>query len=124
MSDARAETLALLRSIDQSLRILAKREPAAASGPRLDLDGPYGNPTIKAKDPRDWGGDPMTGRKFSECPPEYLDLLADRYDYFATKAEEPQKQKYAELDAARARGWAARLRSGWATPAAAAQGEW
>ncbi len=99
-------------------------------------NGPHGDPIVKAKDPRDWTGDPMKGRKFSECPPTYLELLADRYDYFMERAEAAKKDadddeqlqkaekdaKYAKLDAARARGWAARLRAGWTAPAPAAQG--
>src|SRR4051812_5509778 len=63
--------------------------PAKAEATLNDrvCDGQHGDPLIKAKDPRDWAGDSMKGRKFSECPPEYLDLLAARYDYFAEKAE-------------------------------------
>jgi hypothetical protein len=66
----------------------------------------------------------MTGRAFSECPPEYLDMVADRLDYFSSQLgdsdDEKKKRKYNTLDAARARGWAARLRSGWTPPAPAA----
>ena len=112
--------IALLESIDHSLRILAKREPDQPRG--IDLDGPYGNPVIKAKDPRDWHGEPMKGRRMSECPPEYLDLLAERFDYFASKEEDTKKQAFNVKDAQRARGWAARLRAGW-TPAETAQKE-
>jgi hypothetical protein len=111
-----ADVLALLRSIDDSLRLLAKREPATPQR-GVDLDGPYGNPQVRQKDPRDWHGDPMKGRRFSACPPEYLDLIAERFDYFASREEDLKKQKYALLDAQRARGWAARLRSGWSAPA-------
>lgn len=60
----------------------------------------------------------MTGRTFSECPPEYLDLLADRFDYFAGKEPDEKKAGYNRLDARRARAWAARLRSGWNRPTA------
>ncbi len=95
---------------------LAGGAPATASSPRVDIDSAHGNPLIKAKDPRDWSGPPMTGKRFSECPPEYLDLLAERLDYFAGKEPDAKKANYNRLDAARARGWAARLRSGW-TPA-------
>jgi hypothetical protein len=55
----------------------------------------------------------MNGRHLSECPPEYLDLLASRYDYFAGKEEDEKKKRYAVIDAAKARAWAARLRSGY-----------
>src|SRR5260370_42199599 len=52
-----------------------------------DLDGPYGNPVIKAADPRDWIGPSMKGKTLSECSPEYPFLLASRYDYFAEKTD-------------------------------------
>jgi hypothetical protein len=92
----------------------------------VDLDGKYGDPVVKAKDPRDWAGPSMIGRKFSECPAEYLELLADRYVYFAEKNDENDektdkgvpKSKYALADAARCRGWAARIRSGAHVPPA------
>lgn len=119
------EMIALLKSIDASLKALVARQGAlqTASGAAgavasdRDLDGPYGNPEIKARDPRDWTGEPMMGKKFSECPPEYLDLLAERYDYFAEKnasgtEDEQKKARYQRLDAARARGWASRIRAG------------
>jgi hypothetical protein len=122
-TDPRLETLRLLASIDATLRamllVLSERrpEPVGQSAPQVTLDGPHGDPICKAKSPRDWAGDDMTGRHFSECPPDYLDLLAERYDYFAGKEEDATKKRYNLLDAARARGWAARMRSGWTAPA-------
>jgi hypothetical protein len=128
------DTLAVLKSIDLSLRtlVLIAQEKAtnphagpSAPAPRqtvasdTDLDGQYGNPVVKAKSPRDWTGEPMLGRKFSECPPEYLELVAERLDYFAEQSEAKNelasngkpKAYYSRLDAARARGWAARIRN-------------
>lgn len=126
------EELTLLKSIDVTLKhLLALAEARgrkSAAGPSIaddrDLDGQWGNPRIVAADPRDWAGDSMKGRTFSECPPAYLDLLAERFDYFAQKAEEEGKTTsagkpvapYNRKDAARARGWAARLRAGWSAP--------
>lgn len=112
--DPRVETLTLLRSIDASLKALLHRAPAAAatSGERVDLDGPHGDPIVRAKDPRDWTGEPMKGRNFSQCPADYLDMIAERFDYFASKEEDPKKAKYNRLDAGRARGWAQRVRNG------------
>ena len=84
-----------------------------------DLDGPYGDPEVKAKSPRDWTGPSMTGKHFSECPAEYLDLVADRLLYFAaqnaadTDPEAQKKARYNRLDAGRAKGWAARIRAGY-----------
>lgn len=135
----------VLKSIDARLATLnahfgAGVRPAgsqASAGPTVasdgELDSQYGNPEVKAKDPRDWTGDSMKGRRFSECPPSYLDLVADRLVYFAEQAEEhmvdqqtpeteradlKKKAHYNRKDAARARGWAARLRNGWTPPAA------
>lgn len=118
LEELRAQT-ALLR------QILAALTPTAEKVPDRLLDGQYGDPVIKAKDPRDWTGEPMTGKRFSECPPDYLDLLAERYDFFASKEEDAKKQAYNLKDAQRARGWAARLRAGWkpAEPATTSAGE-
>lgn len=120
---------ALLKGIDASQKaILAElrkgaRKQTASAAPTVasdaDLDGPHGDPVVRMKDPRDWSGASMKGRRFSECPAEYLDLVASRFDYFAEQAEAtnemyegkpvaPRKRK----DAARARGWAARVRAG------------
>lgn len=112
-TDPRVETLNLLRSIDNSLKSLLALQGGIRQTERVDLDGQHGNPEIKAKDPRDWTGDSMKGRRFSECPPEYLDLLAERYDYFAQQEQDEKKAKYNRLDAARARGWAQRIRGGF-----------
>lgn len=121
-TDPRVETIRLLTSIDASLKKIAgcvdRVSSLAATSINATVDdsvcdGPYGNPVIKAKPPRDWTGEDMTGRHFSDCPPEYLDLLAERFDYFASKETDPKKQKYNLLDARRARGWAARLRNGY-----------
>ena len=117
-NDPRVLVLAEMRKQTALLeRILAALGTAAPAANDAVCNGPHGDPVVKAKDPRDWTGPPMKGRKFSECPPEYLDLLADRYDYFATKDDADEKAvKYAKLDAARARAWAARLRVGWTGP--------
>lgn len=117
--------LELLASIDASLKQLLARASTGggASGPVAndrDLDSQYGNPEVRMKDPRDWTGPTMRGRKFSECPPDYLDMIADRFDYFAAKADEAGEKlengqpasKYKRVDAARARGWAKRIREG------------
>lgn len=130
------EVLALLRSIDASLKALVARQAPATAAPAAgagiasdrDLDGPYGDPEVKMRDPKEWTGETMVGRKFSECPAEYLDLCADRLDYFVGKnsagtEDEQKKARYQKLDAARARGWAARIRAGKvAAPKAGAPG--
>ncbi len=79
-----------------------------------DLDGERGNPTVRLV-PRDWDGDvDCKGKHYSECPPAFLDMLADMLQHFGENPKQG-KEQYAQndlRDAARARGWAARLRRG------------
>lgn len=117
--DPRVETIGLLKSIDATMKAILlvlsegrNGQSSAGIASDADLDGQHGDPVIKAKDPRDWSGPSMVGRRFSQCPAEYLDLLADRYDYFASKETDPKKARYNALDAGRARGWARRVREG------------
>lgn len=126
-------TVQLLTSIDATLKALVNalsqkntfvgQGPAPATmAPTVDLDGKWGDPVIKSKPPRDWVGPDMMGKRMSECPPAYLDMVADRCEYFARKNDEvgakdekngKPKSDYDRRDAAKARAWAARLRSGW-----------
>lgn len=100
----------------------------SSSGPRgdapsiatdHDLDGEHGDPMIKYDPkPKYWSGDSFVGYRFSETSPEYLDATAKYLDacaYMFAKDPDEKKQKsatYKAKDAARARGWAARLRQG------------
>lgn len=83
-----------------------------------DLDGKYGNPTVR-KDPKRWlddGGESFVGMPYSHCPPEYLEVLASLLDWKAGRDDEKGTEegkkyaRFARIDAARARGWAARIR--------------
>jgi hypothetical protein len=67
---ATEESLALLRSIDATLKALLElsRQRVTKAGGNgaggkvaadRDLDGKYGDPVVKAKDPRDWNGPTM-----------------------------------------------------------------
>jgi hypothetical protein len=84
-----------------------------------DLDGQYGNPEIR-KDPPRWSGESYVGCRYSEAPPEYLETLAGFLMWKAGKDDEKDerdskgnpKSKWSRLDAARARGWAQRIRGG------------
>lgn len=120
------DALIVLRSIDTTLKALlalAQRRATAAKTHTVasdrDLDSKYGDPEVKFN-PRDWTGPSMKQRHLSQCPPEFLDMLAETFEYFATQAdandEKTDKGKpiadYKRQDAARARGWAARIRSG------------
>lgn len=115
------EAIDLLRSIDASLKQLLKHFAAAA--PKVvasdrELDGQHGDPVLRFT-VRDWTGPTYKGRRFSECPADLLDMIAASLDYFAMKAEESGEQyrgksvaPYKRADAARARGWARRIREG------------
>lgn len=136
------EAIVLLRSIDSSMKELlqiakAKRtggtSPSASIASDRDLDSQWGDPQVKFN-PRDWNGEDCKGLKFSRCPPDFLDMLAETFDYFAGKAEAADEKTdkgkpvapYKRADAARARGWAARIRAGKVaqTPNGATDGEW
>lgn len=83
-----------------------------------DLDGQHGDPTIKF-DPsaKYWNATSYEGYHFSETEPDYLDAMAKYLDacaYMAEKDSDERKRKsaiYKRKDAARARGWAQRLRA-------------
>lgn len=84
--------------------------PAAADS---DLDGQYGNEPVY-KDPPRWKGQSYKGVRLSECPSDYLDVLAEFHEW---KAANPLPGKegntaYSTRDAARCREWAARARDG------------
>jgi hypothetical protein len=119
---AATEAIELLRSIDASLKQLVRQltasQPKAVASDR-DLDGPYGNPIVKFM-PRDWTGPTYKGQPMSACPAPLLEMLAETFEYFADQAdaknETTDKGKpvsgYKRADAARARGWAQRVRDG------------
>ncbi len=95
-----------------------------------DLDGLYGNFQVK-RDPPRWDGQSYVGFKLSETEPAYLDCLASFKEWQADK-DEQQGKKDAKgrptapmnrKDAARARGWAARLRNGWTDGGGHANGD-
>jgi len=102
----------------------------AVAGDR-ELDSDYGDPAVR-KDPKRWNVDvngSYAGCNFSECPPDYLDCLADLFDWMGDKDDEDKKEYkgkpasiYKRKDAARARGWARRKRNGWQAPASPNRG--
>lgn len=103
------------------------RPPSGSTGevaPDHDLDGEHGNPAIR-KDPHKWDAErdgSFIGCTYSECPPEYLDMVASTNDWRADQDDAkgaageknpkgyPKSGRFARMDAARARGWAARKR--------------
>ncbi len=91
----------------------ARRENATSTPTNVDLDSDYGNFVVKKCPPR-WKGRDYTGKRLSETEADFCDAIAGLKRWAAGKDREAGKDpKFAELDAARAEGWAARLRSGW-----------
>lgn len=114
------EAIELLRSIDNSLKQMLKIRTANAPKPIAsdrDLDGQYGDPVLKFM-PRDWTGPSFKNAKYSQCPAALLDLVADSLEWFGKQADEKDERTtngkpvgdYKRADAARARGWAKRIR--------------
>ena len=138
------DALDVLRSIDVTLKAMLalaqqRTAQARAAQPKTvasdrDLDGKYGDPELKFM-PRDWTGPSFKGYHFSECPPDLLDIVADTFEYFASQSEAKNEMTdkgkpvagYKRADAARARGWAKRMRDGKHRPPAVTHGggdEW
>jgi hypothetical protein len=91
-----------------------------------DLDGKFGDPEVK-KDPPRWTGSPVAPCHMSQAPAAWLDVLAGFKDWQAWKNDQDNevdakgrpKSYYSRLDAARARGWAKRIRDGKVAPPSA-----
>lgn len=112
-----------LVAIYQKMDVLIGLARAAAPKPiasDAELDGQYGDPEIRFN-PKAWTGSPIKGLRMSACPPAALDILADSFEWMADKNEAEKKvstggKPIAPMnrnDAARARGWARRLRNGF-----------
>ena len=122
------DLLAEQRTTNELLRAArgAAAAPATTAGAvatDADLDGKYGDPSVR-RDPKRWtesGGESMVGRAYSACPVAFLDELAGFLEWAAShpraglSPEDAAKYaRYDATDAARARGWAARVRAGGA----------
>jgi hypothetical protein len=134
----RGAVLTTLESIDRSLDALvglARKSAGVTVGDAppvhagdTELDQAGADEVVRFK-PKNWtGSTDYKGSRMSLCPPEFLDQLAEVYDYFAKKNEEQgavdnqgrAKSFYDVRSARRARGWAARLRARATTPRAEA----
>lgn len=125
-------------------KVAAKPPTGGAVADDADLDGQWGDPEVR-KDPPRWTGRAYAPCRMSETEPAYLEALAGFLDWKAGKADEEGKTSakghpvgpMIRKDAARARGWAARLSRGaapakpeparmvpeWGKPAPASQGD-
>ena len=99
---------------------LAAQERAAND---RDLESNYGNFVVQ-RDPPRWKGASFIGKRLSECTPEYLDVLADFRLWKADREQERNTEEsakrviYLRRDAARCRGWAAKIRASSSAPVA------
>lgn len=86
------------------------------------LDGQYADRDVR-KDPKRWAGESMVGRRWSECPSDYLRCLADLAEWKAdqdAKSEAPKVSpktnkpyyEYDRKDARLMRAWALRNEGG------------
>lgn len=120
------ETMEMMRLIREVHAAVTKPGVVGPVMPMSDaeLDSEYGN-FIVHRDPKRWTGQSYAGRRISECPPEYLDVLGEFKAWQAGKDREKgteegnKKAGYNAKDAARCAGWAARIRSGYKAPPAA-----
>jgi len=95
-----------------------------------DLDSQYGDEQIRFS-PKSFRGPDYTGKRMSQCSPEFLEALAEAMTYAANNPK-PDKLKYVagnRRSAARARTHARRIRSGVVPPppearALAGETEW
>jgi hypothetical protein len=123
-----AQYAAVMGKLDAVLLALkggahAPSAAGTAAGPKVasdaELDGPKGDP-VAGYTSFDWKGESFKGKRFSECSTEFLLQHAAYLEWKAANPK-PGKEQYAtgdRLDAARARGWAARPMTGPDTPAA------
>lgn len=120
------------QKLDEVLR-LVKAQPTATvdykpkTADDADLDSKYGDPEVRFMS-KFWQGQDYTGYRFSDCSPEFLDKHAEYLDSRAKQQSgDPEKAKWAgwsAKDAARARGWAARLRARGAEVAKSMNPDW
>lgn len=122
------DAITLLWSIDTTLKTMLalaqqRTSQVRAAQPKAvaddhELDSKYGDEQVRLN-PRDWTGPSFKGLHMSECPADFLDLLADSYDYFARKNDETgaitdkgkPKSEFDRRSERRARGWAKRQRA-------------
>lgn len=114
-----------IAKLEASKKLASNDSDSVASD--RDLDSDHGDPVIRfGLKEKYWPEqpDPNIGYKFSECSPEYLDATAKYLSAVAwacrrangSQPADEKKAGYKEKDAARARGWAARIRARGGVP--------
>lgn len=120
----------MLVELTATKKATARKEAETAVADDADLDGKYGDEEIKRMpSAKYWPGEDFTGRRMSETTVQFLEAFAKYKNACAWANEKegnPDKAKYAGYDrksAARARGWAQRLKNGWTAPATSSGGD-
>jgi hypothetical protein len=122
--------MAEIKSVEERLSLLERENAAlrarlesleSATGlfaSDKELSGQHGDPVVKFS-PRNWRGPDFKGQQFSKCSAEFLDVLAEALAYSAAHPKDGKEKfvPYNLADAAKARSWSRRIRSGGA-PAA------
>lgn len=112
-SELRSMCVRMLAMLDGVDGAPSQRASVGAVADDRDLDSQYGDPEVRF-DPKRWDGPSYVGKRYSECPSDYLDTLAGFLDWSAGKDESSGDEKkvknasYRRRDAARARGWSRR----------------
>lgn len=98
-------------SLAPAAKAAGSRDQRGGVAPDREIDDQrYGDPLVKVC-PRNWQGTDYRESRFSVCPPDFLDVLAELLDDFADGESDEKKKKYKRADAAKARGWARRKRA-------------
>jgi len=92
-------------SVEQDIAELRARVVALEEAAKpVDISGEYGDKEVR-KDPQRWQGPSMVGKRWSQCPADYLEMLAGLCDWKANKNDEEfastgnaDKKKYARYE--------------------------
>jgi hypothetical protein len=122
-----------LGALGTRLKLLeTKKDGGVTPADDSDLDSEHGNPRVYT-DPKRWlenDGESQKNKNYSDCPAEFLDQLAGFLIWQAKQNEEQannpelaakwggaekmrRSAHFKKLDAARALGWAKRVRAGY-----------
>lgn len=106
----------IIKKLDIVIALLC-RGPRGQVASDTELQSAKGDPEVRFE-PHGWRGDPQKGRRYSQCDPAFLDLLAEVFD---DDSDMPRKGKeeFAGLNrrsARLARGWAKRTRANGGAP--------
>lgn len=105
-------TLAEILTVVKAKPAAARTASPGGGADDADLDSSFGDPEVRS-DPKKWTGPSMKGKRYSQCPSEFLGLLAGLLEWQGRRDDEDGKQDkngnpsgdWKRRDAVRARGW-------------------